>query len=115
MGAQRNTCHQPIRHLKPQPPLKKRCHPERSEGSQTEHPPKSQPSVCSWNETVYRETPVVGASTAARSARPGRGNRGPTFVASFVTLLFGRAHDVAHQRDAYFGISHIFTHPPRAF
>jgi hypothetical protein len=30
-------------------------------------------------------------------------------------LLFGRAHEVAHQRDAYFGVSHIFTHPPRAF
>jgi hypothetical protein len=30
-------------------------------------------------------------------------------------LLFGRAQEVAHQRDAYFGVSHIFTHPPRAF
>ncbi|HEX4380623.1 MAG TPA: hypothetical protein VH022_11345 [Candidatus Acidoferrum sp.] len=61
----------------------------------------------------YRETPACPASTAARSARPGRANRGPTFVASFVILFFGRAHDVAHHRDAYFGISHIFTHPPR--
>ena len=59
--------------------------------------------------------PASGESTAARSARPGLGNRGPTFVASFATLLFGIAQDVAHQRDAYFGISHIFTHPPRAF
>jgi hypothetical protein len=24
------------------------------------------------------------------------------------------AQEVAHHRDAYFGISHIFTHPPRA-
>jgi hypothetical protein len=63
----------------------------------------------------YRETLVDGAFTAARSARPGRGNLGPAFEALFETLLFGRAQEVAHQRDAYFGISHIFTQPPRAF
>jgi hypothetical protein len=63
----------------------------------------------------YRETPVDVPVTAARSARPGRGNRGPAFEALFETLLFGRAQEVAHQRDAYFGVSHIFTHPPRAF
>jgi hypothetical protein len=69
------------------------------------------------NSRLYRETLVdaSGASAEARSARPGRGNRGPTFEASLVTLLFGMAQEVAHQRDAYFGISHIFTHPPRAF
>jgi len=66
---------------------------------------------------AYRETLAFAAapSTAARSARPGRGNRGPTFEASFEILLLGIAQDVAHQRDAYFGTSHIFTHPPRAF
>jgi hypothetical protein len=66
---------------------------------------------------LYRETPepASGASTAARSALPGRGNRGPTFDASFATLLFGIAHEVAHHREAYFGISHNFTQPPRAF
>jgi len=66
---------------------------------------------------LYRDSPTCASapSTAARSDRPGRGNRGPTFVASFAILLFGIAQDVAHQRDAYFGISHIFTHPPRAF
>ena len=69
------------------------------------------------NRRRYRASPAAASapSTAARSARPGRGNRGPTFVASFATLFFGIAHEVVHQRDAYFGISHIFTHPPRAF
>jgi len=28
-------------------------------------------------------------------------------------LLEGLAQEVAHQRDAYLGVSHIFTHPPR--
>jgi len=64
---------------------------------------------------LYRDSPDCAPSTAARSARPGRGNRGPLFELSLETLLFGRAQEVAHQRDAYFGISHIFTHPPRAF
>jgi len=72
----------------------------------TEHEPLS---------SSYRDSPTRSPSTAARSARPGLGNRGPVFELSLETLLFGRAQDVAHQRDAYFGISHIFTHPPRAF
>ena len=86
-----------------------------AEGSQPIRLPETSADEHVAGVTPYRETPTAGASTAARSARPGRGNRGPTFVASFVTLLFGRAQEVAHQRDAYFGISHIFTHPPRAF
>jgi hypothetical protein len=73
-------------------------------------------SITLTNSRRYRDSPATSApSTAARSARPGRGNLGPTFVASFATLLFGIAQDVAHQRVAYFGISHIFTHPPFAF
>jgi hypothetical protein len=69
------------------------------------------------NSSSYRDSLAAAsdASFAARSARPGRGNRGPTFDASFATRLFGIAQDVAHHRDAYFGISHIFAHPPRAF
>ena len=65
--------------------------------------------------SFYRASPACAPSTAARSDRPGLGNRGPVFELLFETLLFGRTQDVAHQRDAYFGISHIFTHPPRAF
>jgi hypothetical protein len=69
----------------------------------------------SWNPNSYRDSPTVALSTAARSARPGRGNRGPVFVESLDALCFGLAQEVAHQRDAYFGVSHIFTQPPRAF
>jgi hypothetical protein len=55
-----------------------------------------------------------GGINSACSARSGRRNRGPAFELSPEALCFGRAHDVAHQRDAYFGISHILAQPLRA-
>ena len=48
---------------------------------------------------------------AARSARAGRGSRGPAPGFSAGGFVRGFAHVTAHHREAYFGNSHIFLQP----
>lgn len=50
----------------------------------------------------------------ACSARPGCGKRGLAPGVSGGGCRCGLAQDVAHQREAYFGNSHIFSQPVRA-
>jgi hypothetical protein len=53
--------------------------------------------------------------SCACSARSGCGNLGLAPGLSNGGFRRGRAQEVAHQREAYFRVSHILPHPLRAF
>jgi|SRR6516164_8299287 hypothetical protein len=74
-----------------------------SKGRRTAKPTNTEVGAAKFSGGNYR--------VEARSERAGWGTRGPASGVSAGALLRGFLQLTAHQREAYFGISHIFAQP----